>query len=436
MGEFIQKSQKYTDFRNSLDVAINDMNASVQVRDMELTYGGALSTDKQIKMPINCPPPPVETVPDTVLPCLEAASNAKRISTTVAYVDSIKLDHTMKEDLKTKDYRMISEMTQCSSGKQFPCNEQVLFHKPSVDDYTLHCFVENQLISNINVDFSCFKNGFLKDYYAEYKAYLESLAVKWINFIEINIFPRLLCDTYKFQDTTSFTGFTNKEEFLKTCLQERSKLTGRDESLICGSTTCCDNAETHQDNLVCTNESIDHSKGSWQWSVTNGTCVSDCDIADLELSIYFQYTDESYKTGAVTVEAENDVTGMTTDQILASVVAKADDPVDVCLLNTHPGETCGFTYLDYAAGPDGTMTRVDENAATNAHYCLENECCVQSGNTSTCQAKTGSSCPTNTTVFWFNYSQHAECLKVQVNNDEGEVQNDVTGSEGAMPSED
>jgi len=39
--EFIQKSQKYTDFRNSLNLVIAEMNASVTVRNLELTYGGA-----------------------------------------------------------------------------------------------------------------------------------------------------------------------------------------------------------------------------------------------------------------------------------------------------------------------------------------------------------------------------------------------------------
>jgi len=328
----------------------------------------------------------------------------------------------------------ISEMTECSSGKQFPCNEQVLYHKPTVDDYTLHCFVENNLISNINVDFSCFRKGFLTDYYNEYKTYLESLAVKWIDFIEKNIFPRELCDTYKFQDSATFVGYANKDEFFKACLQERSKLTGRDETLICGGTTCCDNAETHQENLVCTNKSIDHSKGTWDYTVNNGTCTADCDISDLELKIFFNYVDESAKTGQVTVTAENDVTGMTTDEILASVVSRADDPVDVCILNTHPGQTCGFSYLDHAAGPQGDMTRVNSDNIRSANYCLEHECCTKSGNTYTCTAQTGGSCPANNTVFWFNYNQHAECLKVEVNND-GEVASETTGDEGAMASD-
>jgi len=205
--------------------------------------------------------------------------------------------------------------------------------------------------------------------------------------------------------------------------------------LICGGTTCCDNAETLQDNLVCTNKSIDHSKGSWAYSVTNQEgCTEDCDISDLELSIYFNYIDESAKTGQITVEAENDVTGMTTGDILSSMVAKADDPVDVCLLNTMPGQTCGFSYLDYAAGNDGDQTRTNDDAARNAHYCLEHECCVKSGNDYTCQPQTGSTCPANSTVVWFNYSQHAECLKVTANND-GEVTSETNGDEGAAPSE-
>lgn len=359
-------------------------------------------------MPINCPPPPQEPVPDAVLPCLSAAASAKRISQTVAYIDNIKVDHTMKEALKTQDYRMISEMTECSSGKKFPCNEQVLYHKPNVGDYSLHCFVENQLMSSINVDFSCFKKGFLKDYYNEYKIYLEATATKWIDFIEKNIFPRELCDTHKFQDSNTFVGYANKDEFFKSCLQERSKLMGRDEIHICGGTTCCDNAETHKENLVCTNKSIDHSKGTWAYSLTDGTCESDCDIADLELSIYFNYVDESAKTGEITVDTENDVTGLTTNEILTSMVLKADNPVDVCLLNTTPGQTCGFSYLDNEAGPEGDKTRVTDGAR-NAHYCVEHECCVKSGNDFTCQAQSGSSCPSNTTVFWFNKSQHSEC---------------------------
>merc|ERR1711977_91663 len=213
-------------------------------------------------------------------------------------VDNLKMDHDMKEALKNKDYRMISEATECSSGKKFPCNENVLYHKPNVDDYSLHCFVENKLMSSINVDFSCFKKGFMKDYYEEFRTYLETTAVKWIEFIEKNIWPRELCDTVKYQDTASFVGYDNKDKFLKACLQERSKLTGRDETLICGGTTCCDNAETLQENLVCTNKSIDHSKGSWAYSVTNQEgCTTDCEISDLELSIYFNYIDETAKTG-------------------------------------------------------------------------------------------------------------------------------------------
>jgi len=242
-----------------------------------------------------------------------------------------------------------------------------------------------------------------------------------------------LCDTYKFQDSATFVGYANKDEFFKDCLVERSKLAGRDETLICGGTTCCDNAETHKENLVCTNRSIDHSKGAWAYTVTNGTCESDCDISDLELSIFFNYTDETAKTGQVTVEAENDVTGITTDEILTSMVSKADNPVDVCLLNTTPGQTCGFSYLDHASGPNGDMTRVTENVR-NAHYCLAQECCIKSGTNYTCQPQSGSSCPSNNTVFWFNYTQHAECLKVQVNN-QGDVTSDTAGDEGAMPSE-
>jgi len=315
--DYIQKGEAYTDFKNALDVAITAMKDSVVLRDIEGTYNpetGGLSGIK-IKLPINCPPPPSEPVPDAVLPCLGAAASAKRISQTVAYIDNIKVDHTLKEDLKTKDYRMISEMTECSSGKKFPCNEEVLFHKPNVSDYSLHCFVENQLMSSINVDFSCFKKGFLTEYYNEYKNYLEATAIKWIAFIEKNIFPRELCDTMKFQDSETFVGYANKDEFFKSCLVERSKLTGRDETLICGGVTCCDNAETHQDNLVCTHSSIDHSKGTWAYTLTNGTCVLDCDISDLELAINFNYVLESAKTGETLVETENDVTGLTTSEM-------------------------------------------------------------------------------------------------------------------------
>jgi len=364
-------------------------------------------------MPTNCPPPPEVSVVDDinsslVIPCLSAAASAKRISQTVAYIDNIKVDHTMKEELKTKDYRMISEMTECSNGKKHPCNEKVLYHKPNVDDFTLHCFQENNLMSSINVDFSCFKKGFLKDYYNEFRNYLEATAIKWIAFIEKNIFPRELCTAYKFQDSDTFVGYAGKDEFFKACLQERSKLEGRDETLICGGTTCCDNAETHRDNLTCTNMSIDHSKGAWASSVTTGECDSDCDISDLELSIYFNYNDESLKTGEVLIEAENDVTGMTTSEILSSMVSKVDNPVDVCLLNAQPGQTCGFSYLDNAAGPDGDKTRVTDDVR-NAHYCLEKECCVKSGNDFTCHPQTGNSCDANTTVFMFNKSQHKEC---------------------------
>jgi len=95
------------------------------------------------------------------------------------------------------------------------------------------------------------------------------------------------------------------------------------------------------------------------------------------------------------------------------MVLKVDNPVDVCLLNTQPGQTCGFSYLDYTAGPDGDLTRVTDEVR-NAHYCLERECCVKSGNYFTCEAQTYSSagysqCSASTTVFWFNKSQHAEC---------------------------
>jgi len=136
--------------------------------------------------------------------------------------------------------------------------------------------------------------------------------------------------------------------------------------------------------------------------------VLDCDISDLELSIFFSYADESAKTGEITVNAENEVTGLTPSELLTSMVSKVDNPVDVCLLNTTPGQTCGFSYLDNDAGPNGDLTRVNGDVR-NARYCLERECCIKSGNNYTCQAQSGSSCPANTTVFWFNKNQHAEC---------------------------
>merc|ERR1712048_582742 len=323
-----------------------------------------------VKLPTHCPPPPVIKVPQVVVPCLEASAKASKISSTIAHIDGKKADHEWHDALKNTNYKMLAKATTCSNNVPFPCDETVLAHHPSKAMGSLHCFTETTEQADISIDHECFRGALLKEYYVEYKNFLEQLAIKWTRLLGLEVWPGEKCFSYQAESAGVETNaYTNLNDFFAAC--EANKLItdgSRDDEPLCGSMNCCNNYNTHT--LPCVDKRVDTTRGYWKYEIHGGNCSGDlCTIEDLQLDIKFHFNG---KSDVIDVQAENRTfVGLSVADILTKLIAKGNDPKDFCKLNKEPGKVCGINHIN--AG--------DEFHSGHLHYCMEDECCVKSGKT-------------------------------------------------------
>jgi hypothetical protein len=387
-------------FKSALQRTINDMRASMTQDRFEYEDE---SQNTFIQMPTHCPPPPSIPIPPMIVPCLEAAANGSRISQTVARIDGQKADHEWREALKNTNYKMLGEITQCTSGEQFPCDETILAHHPKEEQGSLHCFTENHMTGDMTVSHRCFGGALQKTYFLEYKAFLISIARKWTQLLEEKIWPGMKCFKYGYDVNTQ--QFDSEGEFFNAC-QHQVELgddDSRDDALLCGTSRCCNNYQSFT--LQCFDERPDHSKGFWREIVQGGACneMTDmCSIEDLTINIAFHYNGNIHNE--ININAENrTVVNLTDQDILSKMQEAATDPSALCLMTQAPEMSCGLHNLgaagDYSSG--------------EAHYCQVNECCmphVHNGHTSyQCELADGNRCPADT-YFKFNAVEHGECM--------------------------
>jgi len=406
VSQYDERLNAINTFKTNLQAKIQEQANNIELRTIE-------DSTIIIKMPTNCPAPPEVTVPPAVLPCLGAAATARRISATVAVIDGKKADHQWRESLKNTNYKALGEITQCSHGQDFPCKETVLAHHPATQDGTLHCFIENKLVSDLNIDFKCFKNALVSEYYNEYKNFLVQTAQKWIDIIEEKVFPGKICQSYKYADSSTYEAFTSIQNFKDLCANETGKADeDRNDVNMCGVQNCCDTAEDVT-TLVCVSEVIDDAKGTWGHTLTGGNCpeTNECYIDDLELKISFDYANPVV-TGEIDIAAESStIVRLTQLEILAKLQENASDRTTVCQANTSALQSCGLTI---------PADDAQKFTSGSAHYCMPNECCQRNSDdnhvcithtSTTSYGTTTYSCSNDNTEFWFNNDMYAKCLE-------------------------
>jgi len=383
---------------------ITAMRTNVQEQNITYTIGdNTQAISVNIRMPLNCPPPPNIPIPPTVIPCLEASANAARISKTVAVIDGKKADHEWNKSLKNTNYKLLAKLTQCSSGENFPCEEVVLAHHPSTVNGSLHCFTENGLTSDITIDHTCFKGALYREYYNEYRTFLITLTNRWIELLSTEVWPGSKCYSYAINDGSNMEHFTEEKDYYKRCDIEKNKDQNatRDDTNICGSTLCCDNFEDHE--LKCYDFRKDTSKGNWISKITGGSCIGDkCMIDDLKVQILFSYT---VRTDNINIETGNKtVVGLSVSNIIRKLSENASDVADICKLNQNSSEDCGLSGVDWA----------NKYTTGQANYCKMGECCTRqtnpNGNINYKCTDSGSGCDIDQTNMRFQFDAHAKCI--------------------------
>lgn len=323
-----------------------------------------------IKLPTHCPPPPVIKVPQVVVPCLEASAKASKISSTIAHIDGKKADHEWHDALKNTNYKMLAKATTCSNNVPFPCDETVLAHHPSQAMGSLHCFTETTEQADISVDHDCFKGALLKEYYIEYKNFLEQLAIKWTKLLGLEVWPGEKCFSYQAIAAGVDThAYDNLNDFFAACEANKLVTDGtRNDERICGSSHCCNNYDA--ETLPCADKRVDTTRGYWKYEIHGGNCTGDlCTIEDLKLDIKFHFNG---KTDVIDVQAENRTfVGLSVADILTKLIAKGNDPKDFCKANSTPEGPCGLNHV----------VPGQEFHSGHLHYCMPDECCVKEGKT-------------------------------------------------------
>lgn len=400
-------SDNFQSFNDQLKAKIDQMNSGAYSGDLGM-YDGEVLT---LTMPQHCPAPPSIPLPPVANACVDASSAASQISNTVAVLDGHVLDHQMAGDLQNKNYKLYGEMTECTNGRQFPCDETLLAHHPSGKHQTLDCFRQKKITGVINIEHKCFEGTLTQSYFNIYVARSIQTAEKWIKVLGEKVFPGRKCRGYlRGPDSQgSAKVFADSDEASVACANFPAKY---NEEQICGKANCCDQAfvqggalntgwmlQLNHSGATGEDCPVDDVKGAWKLITKGDVCTTEqCDLSTFKLKIVWRYAAE-YKNGVrsdeISITTGNDVVvGMTDTEMIDGLTKAGRLAKDICKVNRRLEKRCG----------------VSEDKQT-VHYCQKSECCMPDGTTGNhkCRSNNGNNCSSRSNLM-YKFSKFAACL--------------------------
>jgi hypothetical protein len=391
-------SEHFQTFNDQLKAKIDRMNSGAYTGDLGM-YAGEVMT---LTMPQHCPPPPTIPLPPVVDACVDAASVAAQISSTVAVLDGHVLDHQIAVGLQGKNYKLYGEAKTCTNGQSFPCDETLIAHHLSGKHSTLECFKQKKITAEINIEYKCFEASLTASYFETYVAKSIQTAEKWIKVLGEKVYPGRKC--------RGFIRGPNGEQGLKifeddVVASQECKFIGVNrryiDEQICGSVGCCANAFATTGGLnfgwalqLNNNEAsvagtelcpVDTAIGAWKLITTGDVCATElCDLSQFKLKIVWRYEAEyknGVRSGEISISTGNEIVIGTTDQEMIDGLTKAGRPAtDICRVNKRLEKRCGVS--------------VDKQTV---RFCQRSECCMPdhtSPGAYKCRSKNGNNCST------------------------------------------